>query len=201
MSKHGWARYEAGFRFERHIPGIIYGPNTVLNKLKLLEHSLYHNKGKEGSQNDISNFDLIRDQILSQRDISFDKALLAGLTKQEKREVDKLLLGEILRHNPTCYRYIDRLDSVSALDKKFIATLTGTSRYEVLKGIYLVNRSRRVLKEIAAAAYREVFCFDLLVDIYRRTKEEKVLKMINTVYSQKRGDPAYEFIMGNLSRG
>ena len=198
MSKYGWANDEASFHFEKHVDGIVYGSKATLIKLKQLRESLYHNAGNEGAKNDISNFDLIKNQLLSHRDVSFDKSLLAILTKQEKREVDKLLLSEILCHNHTCYRYIDCLDSVEKLDKKFISTLAGTSRYEVLMGIYLVNRSELVLNEIAAVAYQEVFCFDLLVDIYLRTKEKYILKKINNIYSQKHGNKAYDFVVAKL---
>ena len=198
MRRNGWANDEASFHFEKHIDGIVYGPITVLNRLKQMRKSLYHKGKNEDAKNDISNFDLIKNQLLSRRDVSFDKALLTTLTKHEKSEADKLMISEILAHNRSCYRYIDCLNSVKALNKNFISTLTGASRYEVLKGIYLVNRSRRALNEIAAAAYREVFCFDLLVDIYHRTKKEYVLKIINTVYSQNQGNPAYEFSRSKL---
>lgn len=194
MSKYGWANDEASFHFERHAEGIADGTKAVLNKPEQPQESLYHN---EGTAENIRNFDLIKNQIVIQRDASFDKALLATLTKQEKSEIDRLLLGEILSHNRTCYRYIDCLDNVKKLDKAFISTLTGTSRYEVLMGIYLVNGNKRLLEEITAAAYREVFCFDLLLDIYLRTKKKAVLRRIQKIYSQKCNDRAYAFAAGS----
>lgn len=198
MSKYQWTDDEVSFHIEKHVDGMVCGSSAVLSWLKCMRESLYHHTENEDTKNDISNFDLIKSQLLSHRDVSFDKALLATLTKQEKCKADKMLLSEILAHNYTCYHYIDCLDSVKALDKNFISTLAGTSRYEVLKGIYLVNRSRQALNEISAAAFQDIFCFELLVDIYLRTKEQYILEIINTIYSQKQDNKAYEFIGAKL---
>jgi len=94
-------------------------------------------------------------------------------------------------------RYAGVFCSIARLGKAFISTLTGTSRYEVLMGIYLVNGNKRLLEEITAAAYREVFCFDLLLDIYLRTKKKAVLRRIQKIYSQKCNDKTYAFAAGS----
>lgn len=197
MSRNGWANDEAFFHTEKHVDGIVYGSKAVLLKLQSQLDSLYAGKKQEQPREKSSNFEMIKKQLLSHRDVSFDKSLLAALTKQEKEEVDQLLLTEILDHNPTCYPYVGCLNSVKKLDKAFLATLSGTEKYEVLMGIYLVTRRRRVLREIAAAAYQDIFCFDLLIDIYRETKENYILKIINRIYGQNAGQTAYDFVAGS----
>lgn len=198
VSRNGWFNYDAddAFYIEEHVEGKLYGPEALLIKLKADREALFKKTAeKYKTCEPISNFDLIRNEILSRRaDVSFDKALLATLTAREKAEVDEMLIREILNHNPTCYHYIDCLDSVKKLDRKFIATLTGNSRYDVLKGIYLVNRSGMILRELARAARRQFYCFDLLADIYSATKEARVYKIITKIYAQKKNDPAYEFV-------
>ena len=195
MGKHGWTEDEPGFHIEKHIPGRVYGTKAVLMKLEQQLQELYHKSGQQAADNKMSAFEVIRAQLLFCRDVSFDTDLFAALTKEEKREADRLLLRRILEHDPTCYPYTGCLDSVKGLDRAFLATLTGTDRYEVLAGIYRVNRNGRALRELTAAALHEIYCFDLLAHIYQKTEEKRVLKRILRVYAQKREELAYSFVM------
>ena len=195
MEKHGWTEYEPGFHIEKHIPGRVYGSKAVLLKLEQQLQDLYHKPGQQATENKPSAFEVIKTQLLSYRDVSFDKDLFAVLTKEEKREADRLLLRRILEHEPTCYPYVGCLDSVKGLDRAFLATLSGTDRYEVLAGIYAVSRSRRALRELTEAARHEIYCFDLLARIYQKTEEKRVLKRIHRVYFRKREELAYNFVM------
>ena len=132
----------------------------------------------------MSNFELIKNQLLEKKaDVSFDKTLLETLSPEEKNQIDELIINEVLNHNVNCYYYIDCLNSVEKINEEFLATLTGTFRYVVLKGLYLVNHNDVHLNELVENAYQNIFCFDLLADIYVETKNEQIYETLSKIFS------------------
>lgn len=61
-----------------------------------------------------------------------------------------------------------------------------------------------MLNEIIEGAYQNIFCFDLLADIYLATNEEEIYETIKTIYSQMNEEEAYRFIAStklNIEKG
>ena len=189
--------------------GLIYTKKNIpskwienLKNKELLDQII--NGGKKKDKNS-SNYELIKSQLLSKKsDVSFDKSLLSTLSSEEKAEIDELLINEILNHNAKCYYYVDCLDSVEKINENFLNSLKGTFRYIVLKGMYLVNPDEKYLSELTENAYQNIFCFDLLADLYMETKNDQLLEEIKKIYSEMSDDPAYQFIGAsklNLNKG
>lgn len=191
------------------LAGLVYSkkniPSNWIEKLKNRELIDKIIKGYKKKWNKTSNFELIKSQLLSKKDtVSFDKSLLGTLSVDEKKQIDELLITEILNHNVNCYYYVDCLSSVEKINDDFLATLTGTFRYMVLKGMYLVSHNENFLNEIVDNAHQNIFCFDLLADIYLETRNEQIYEIISKIYSEMNQDPAYEFIAIsklNITRG
>ncbi len=178
--------------------GLVYTkkniPSEWIGKLKnrqLLDSLIKGYKKKVSSDN----LELAKKQILSLKGgASFDRTLLDKLSVNEKKQIEELLINEILNHNANCYYYIDCLSNVDKLNDEFLGTLNGTFKFVVLKGMYLVNKNENILNELVENAYQNIFCFDLLADIYLVTKDEKLLETIKKIYSEIDSEPAYQFI-------
>ena len=191
------------------LAGIVYTkkniPGNWIEKLK--NRDLLNNiiSGYKKKLNNSSNFELIKNQLLDKKtDVSFDKTLLETLSPEEKNQIDELIINEVLNHNVNCYYYIDCLSSVEKINEEFLATLTGTFRYVVLKGLYLVNHNDVHLNELVENAYQKIFCFDLLADIYVETKNEQIYETLSKIFSEMNEDPAYQFIAAsklNMTKG